>query len=92
MYCEEPAVLPPEPPYCEVPTKLGVELAYCDSGRGNSIEGGWGADGPESAARDADREPDASLLARLPWRRWPCSCAAYSGPRYCDKRTVLRFS
>jgi hypothetical protein len=89
MYCEDPAVLPPEPAYCDVPTKLGVELAYCDSGGGSSMVG---ACGPDRAARDAERDPEASLPAKLDCRKWPCNCAAYSGPRYCDRRTVLRFS
>lgn len=88
MYCDDPGVL--EPPYCDVPTKLGVVLAYCDSGVGSWIAGACGP-GPESAAREAEREPE-SPLAMLELRRWPRSCAAYSGPRYCDNRTVLRFS
>ena len=78
MYCEDPAVLPPEPPYCEVPTKLGVVLAYCDCGCDcDSGLGSWivGADGPERAAREADREPEPAL-AKLEFRKWPCNCAA----------------
>lgn len=97
MYWDDPAVLPPDPAYCEVPTKLGDELVlYCESCWGSSIVGGCCCGccccGPERAARDADREPEPSLPARLDCRRWPCNCAAYSGPKYCDSRTVFRFS
>jgi hypothetical protein len=91
MYCEDPTVLPAEPPYCDVPTRLGALLLYCDcdcdSAPGNWMVGAWG---PERAAREAFREPEPAL-AMLDWRRW-LSCCVYSGPRYCDRRTVLRFS
>ena len=46
----------------------------------------------ERAASDAERDPESSLLTTLWSRNRCCSCSVSSGPRYCDRSTVRRFS
>jgi hypothetical protein len=78
--------------YCVLPPTVVAEGAYSKLDEAmlarGSKAGPWG---PDRAASDAVRDPECSLCAGL-WRRSCCSCAVYSGPRYCDRRTVLRFS
>lgn len=91
MYCELLTLLVEELGNCVVlMVVLGELVSTIESGREYSMCGGF-CD-PERAASDAEREPEPSLWSCPCWRNALCSCASYSGPKYCDNNTVLRFS